>query len=82
MTGNVGDSIIICVINFEKYSLKRLYECITRAYMREMLYDNPVQIEILTQMSRKFPANNVPNLSKSIFATYGAQVADLPLTGT
>lgn len=82
MTGNIGDSIIICIINFEKYSLKRLYhECITRAYMLHRC--NPVQTEIhLTQISREFSYERVQKLSKSIFAAYGAQVADLPLTGT
>jgi len=57
MTGNMGDGIITYIINFEKFSLKRLYdEYIT--HIQKEFYDNPTQSEIhLTQISSKFPAN-------------------------
>lgn len=84
MTGNMDDSVITCIINFEKYSLKRLYhECITRAY-REMLCDNPIKTNRNSSDTdiAQISYEHVQNLSKSIFAAYGVQVADLPLTGT
>lgn len=88
MTGNMDDSIIACIINFEKYSLKRLYhECITHVRIEKGLHDNRIQTEIhLAQISRKFPMNTfkICNTFKkaSLQHTAYVQVADLPLTGT
>jgi len=80
----MGDIVYnhMCIINFEKYSLKRLHA--KRIYERNNVrYFYINRNSFYVDIARKFPANNpVQNLSESIFAAYGAQIADLPLTGT